>query len=141
MHSPESELHRYLFGCSRPSYDQWMVHGSASNNPVNSVPSWGQPGIYLDTSPATGFGYVEAQTALPTEGFSNSSFSGALSATTDAPAISANVNATDCDARRGRQLLRENEFKHRNGTVRGPNHSRHIRDKRKRKRGGDRSRD
>jgi putative Ig domain-containing protein len=48
----------------------------------------------LDTSSDTGFGFVEPQAAAPSGGFVNSSFSGAFSAATVAPSISANVNAT-----------------------------------------------
>jgi hypothetical protein len=48
----------------------------------------------LDTSADTGFGFVEPQAAAPTGGFANSSLSGAFSAGTVAPSITANVNTT-----------------------------------------------
>jgi Putative Ig domain len=77
----------------RTTINGW--HGQGSMDPLQILYLVGaDQGFILDTSPAVGFGYVEAQTAVPTEGFSNASFSGTLSATTNTPAIGANVNAT-----------------------------------------------
>src|SRR5262249_22130612 len=42
---------------------------------------------------SVGFGFVEAQTAVPSGGFTNKSFSGAFAAATVSPSVSANANA------------------------------------------------
>jgi len=47
--------------------------------------------FFLENGSGAGFGFVEAQSAPPSGGFSNGSFSGTLSAATAAPSVSGNL--------------------------------------------------
>jgi hypothetical protein len=48
--------------------------------------------FFLENGSGAGFGFVEAQSAPPSGGFSNASFSGTLSAATAAPSVSGNLS-------------------------------------------------